>query len=196
VQTVSFQIAVTVVSGTTPTLDCVIQETMDGTNYYDVYHFERITATGNFWSPPVKINGIGIRYVRTVAGTTPSFTMSAIRISRSISTPLLRKIHDRTIAPNTLNSTTAAMLSEGCEEFSLVASMAAGGTGPSIDLQGSDDNSNWYKIGSSLTATAGATTYIDTGSAVVMPKWIRGLISSAGTGATLNYITLKGKSRG
>lgn len=195
-QTFSVQIAVTVVSGTSPTLDVVIQETIDGTNYYDVYHFERITATGNYWSPPIKVSGIGLRYVRTVGGTTPSFTMSAVRIHRSAPASMFRRVFDRTIAPNTLNSTTPSVFVEECDMIQLVVSSGAGATvNPVIKCQGSDDNSNWYDLnGMSISATPSSTLSADSGLSEALPKFIRAIVSTAGTGATLNYVSLKGKS--
>lgn len=38
------ELAVTAVTGTSPTLDLYIQETLDGTNYIDVCHFTQVTA--------------------------------------------------------------------------------------------------------------------------------------------------------
>ena len=97
-----FEVDVSAASGTTPTLDLYIQQTLDGTNYIDVAHFTQITAAltnrarlvvkrGNV-TDAIK-EGIGdatatagalglalltekgrIKWV--VGGTTPSFTFS------------------------------------------------------------------------------------------------------------------------
>ena len=195
-QSMAFQVAVTVVSGTAPTLDVVVQETYDGTNYFDIYHFERITATGNYWSPVMKISGIGIRYVRTVSGTTPSFTMSAVRISRSGNSSLVRRSFDRTIAPNTLSSTTPAIMVDGCDEIQLTVSMASGGTVPPVfGLQASEDNLNWCNFQSTLVTITGSpsTTACVAGTTGYLPKYIRGYVSTAGTGAAINWVCLKAK---
>jgi hypothetical protein len=71
-------IPVTAVTGTNPTLDVRIEESDDaGTNWFTVYDFPRITATGIYRSPVLPLgSGTRIRYVQTVAGTTPSFTRS------------------------------------------------------------------------------------------------------------------------
>jgi len=191
---VAFQIAVSAVSGTSPTLDVVIQETMDGTNYYDAYHFERITAAGTYFSPVMKLSGIGIRYVRTVSGTSPSFTMSAVRISRAGNSSLMRRLFDRTINPNTLGSSSAALFTEGTNQPYLVVSLGAGGTGgsPSFVIQGSEDGSNWYNInGSTVTV---ATNSIGHANPLQghLPKFIRASVSTAGgSGYTLNYASVK-----
>jgi hypothetical protein len=194
IQSVAFQVAVTSVTGTTPTLDVVIQETMDGTNYYDIYHFERITAAGNFFSPVMKLAGIGFRFVRTVAGTSPSFTMSAVRISRSGNASLVRRLFNRTIDPNTTGSASSSLLAEGTNQPYLVVSLGAGGTGgsPVFAIQGSEDGSNWYTInGSTVTVTTNSIGHANPLQGH-LPKFIRAAVTSGGgSGYTLNYASVK-----
>ena len=196
ISTASFVVAVTVSSGTSPTLDVVVQESLDNVNWFDVYHFERITGTGVWVSPTVRLNGQQIRYVRTVAGTTPSFTMSLVRNTRSVTAPRIVRIFDRAIAPNTANSTTAAAIMAGCSKVQIVQSSAAGATvAPVITLQGSEDNSNWYQLGSTaitVTATA-STSSMNSATVPVMPKYVRGIVTTAGTSAVLNYVSLIGQ---
>ena len=193
-QSVSFLINVTATSGTGQTLDVVLQETLDGTSYYDVYHFERITAVGQYYSPVMRLSGIGFRYVRTVAGTTPSFTMSAVRISRSGNASLMRRLFDRTMNPNTTGSSSAALFIEGTNQPFLVVSTGTGGSGgpPTFGIQGSEDGSNWYTIGGS-TVTVG-TSSIGHANPLQghLPKFIRATVTSGGgSGYTLNYATIK-----
>lgn len=69
-----------VVSGTTPTLDGKIQTSADGsTGWTDISGatFTQVTATDSFQKLGIVENQtLGyIRYVGTIAGTTPSFTM-------------------------------------------------------------------------------------------------------------------------
>lgn len=79
----SVNIPVTVVSGTSPTLTVRIEESDDtGTNWYEVYTFPTITATGIYRSPIIRMRGNRIRYVQTVTGTTPSFTRAINRLQR------------------------------------------------------------------------------------------------------------------
>ena len=193
ISSASFVVAATAVSGTTPTLDVVVQETLDNVNWYDLYHFERITATGVWVSPTIRLSGQQIRYVRTVSGTTPSFTMSLIRNTRSVSAPRITRIFDRAIAPNTLNSTTAAMITNGCSKIQIVQSSAAGATvAPVIALQGSEDNSLWYQLGTTAITVTGtaSTNSMNQGQLPMMPKYVRGIVTTAGTGAVLNYVSL------
>jgi hypothetical protein len=70
--------------------------------------------------------------------------------------------------------------------------MAAGGTAPVIQLQGSEDNANWYNIGTALTATVGQTTALSIADGSV-PKFSRATVTTAGAGSTLNYIAIKAK---
>lgn len=192
-QNVAFQVSVTATSGTNQTLDVVVQETFDGTNFVDMYHFPRITAVGQYTSPQMRCTGAGIRYVRTVGGTSPSFTNSVIRPVRQTGSDIYRNFLSRTIDPNTLNSTTATYYVEGCDEFQLVANMNAGGTAPVFKMQGSEDGANWFDMPSlTLTATVGAVTQIMT-SGTAMPKFIRGIVSTAGVGASLICLHLKAR---
>jgi hypothetical protein len=195
-QMMAIQVTVTATSGTGQFMDVVIQETYDNTNYFDIYHFQRITAIGQYQSPPMRISGTGIRYIRTLGGTTPSFTNAIVRPIRQISSELRRSFTNRTIDMNTLNSTTPAYFVEGCFQFQLVVSSAAGATvNPVIKLQGSEDNLNWFDMPSmSITATPSTTLVVDSLTNVISPKFIRAITATAGTGAVLNYVTVKGNS--
>ncbi|MDQ3747976.1 MAG: hypothetical protein M3367_03010 [Acidobacteriota bacterium] len=72
--TMRCQLNVTAVSGTAPTLDVVIEDTLDGTNFNTIGTFAQKTATGreviNITIPFTE--RVRIRW--TIAGTTPSFT--------------------------------------------------------------------------------------------------------------------------
>jgi hypothetical protein len=192
-QNFAFQVSVTAVSGTNPTLDVVVQETFDGTTYYDIYHFPRITAIGQYRSPQIRATGSGIRYIRTVGGTTPSFTNSVNRPVRQTSSDLFRNFFDRTLDPNTLNSTTATFFMDGCDQIQLAVTMNAGGTAPIIKMQGSEDSTNWYDLPSmSITAAVGAVTQIMS-SATSMPRFVRSIVATAGIGSSLAAVDMKGR---
>lgn len=62
-------------SGTSPTLDITIQDTPDGTNWYDVTSFAQATGTGK---QRIVLSNIGsqVRAKVTMAGTSPNFTFS------------------------------------------------------------------------------------------------------------------------
>lgn len=83
---------VTAASGTTPTLNVKLQESPDGTNWYDVgvastnltgVSTQRFVAT--YQSSNVGgLSAIQYRVVATIGGTTPSFTFETIVVLASV----------------------------------------------------------------------------------------------------------------
>lgn len=72
------QLDVTAASGTSPTLDVVIEDTVDGTNWNVIGTFTQRTAAGR---QVIDVAGFFTDQLRvrwTVAGTTPSFTFSVV----------------------------------------------------------------------------------------------------------------------
>lgn len=185
-------IPVTVVSGTTPTLDVQIQESDDtGTNWYSVYDFPRITATGMFRSPPLLLRGNRIRYVQTVGGTTPSFTRAINRLQSSNALPsAVTQLIDRTIVLTTLSSTTPTLVTQGSSNLRLVVNIGAATTPPALQIQCSDDaGATFYNVGSPLTAVASSTVQATvTGLSCQMSRVI---VTTAGNTVTAGYVLLK-----
>jgi hypothetical protein len=68
------------VTGTTPTLDGKIQDSADNSSFADVtgYTFAQVTASNSLISLNVDTRKVRryIRYVGTIGGTTPSYTMA------------------------------------------------------------------------------------------------------------------------
>jgi hypothetical protein len=187
-------IPVTAVAGTTPTLDVGIEESDDsGTNWFRVYDFPRITATGAYRSPKLPLVGNRVRYVQTVTGTTPSFTRSIQRLQSSDSVSAIRQIIDRSLATTqNLNAVTPSLNVQNCRSMQLLITAGAiVTTAPALQLEGTDDNGlTWYAIGTPLTAVASSTVRavtIDTNS-----QLIRARVSTAGASATLTHVILKG----
>lgn len=92
-------------------MDVGIEESYDGgTSWFTLYDFQRVTANGNYNSPVLRASGRHIRYIRTIGGTTPSFTMSLVRTLLPFmpSEPHKRLI-DRTIVLTTANSVTRSI---------------------------------------------------------------------------------------
>lgn len=69
-------LVITAASGTTPTLDLVLETTADGTNYYTAGSFPQQTTTQAGVSRVIGDLGSLSRWAWTIAGTTPSFTFS------------------------------------------------------------------------------------------------------------------------
>ena len=188
-----FNVIVTAVSGTNPTLDVVVQESDDsGTNYYDTYHFPRITATGQYRSPLIPLTGNRVRYVRTIGGTgTPSFTNAVNRNQSHTSNPVQRQFFDRTVVPNTLNSTSPSFFTEGCVDLVVMVNMGAiTTTAPVFALQVSVDNVNFVQLGADITTAASTTSILQVSNA--QARFSRLLVKTAGSGATLGYVMVKG----
>ena len=187
-------IPVTVVSGTSPTLDIEVQESDDtATNWQTVYSFPRITATGIYRSPKLAFNGNRVRYVQTIGGTSPSFTRGVNRLQCSDSVTSIRQLIDRSVVLTTLNSATPGINVQNCQRAQLVINIGAATTPPSLQLEGNDDNGSatgWYVIGSPLAAVASSTVQVTV--ANVNSQLIRARVSSAGSVVTAGYVLIKG----
>jgi len=185
-------IPVTVVSGTSPTLDFSIEESDDtGTNWYKVYDFPRITAVGMYRSPAIPFLGNRVRYVQTVGGTTPSFTRAVNRLQSSYPAIPQRQLVDRTIVLTTLNSTTAIILARDCGNgIQLMINIGAATTAPVLQLEGSDDfGTTWYSIGTPLTSVASSTVQLTVNGTNAAA--LRARVSTAGVGVTAGYVLIK-----
>jgi hypothetical protein len=192
---VSYEInvPVTAVTGTNPTLDVSIEESDDnGTNWFKVYDFPRITGTGIYRSPKLAFTGNRVRYVQTVGGTTPSFTRSLNRLQASDAVSSIRQLIDRTIVLTTLNSNTPSINVQNCSNIQLVINVGAiTTTAPQIQLQGSDDNgATWYSIGTPLTAVASSTVSLKVNDNNA--QFVRAIVSTAGVGVLSGYVLIKG----
>lgn len=78
------QLEVTAAAGTTPTLNVVIETTVDGTNWDAIITFPQATAASRNVQQVVDVVGKRIRARWTVGGTTPSFTFSVKLIGEGV----------------------------------------------------------------------------------------------------------------
>ena len=184
-------IAVTAATGTNPTLDVRVEESFDGgTNWVTLYEMQRITAVGSYNSPILRASGRHIRYVQTVGGTSPSFTRAVTRnVLPFIQAEPQKRLMDRSIVLTTLNSVTPVLFSGAANNVQLVINLGTATTPPALQLEGSEDGTNWYAIGTPLTSIANGTveiTYQDKSA-----TFLRARVSTAGVGSTLGYVSLK-----
>lgn len=195
-QSCEFNVIVSAVSGTTPTLDVTIEESDDaGGNWYPVYAFQRITAVGQYRSPLIQLTGSRLRYAQTITGTTPSFTRAVNRNNFSVKGLNLKNFYDRTINLTTLNATTPTYFVDGADNFYVTLVTTGSTTGAVVTMEGSVDTTNWYSLtGTPLSTGTGNTNVIQiyTG---VYPKFIRGRVSTAGVSTVLNYLEIKAIGR-
>lgn len=185
-------VPVTAVSGTSPTLDITVEESDNtGTDWFKVYDFPRITATGVYRTPIMRLSGNRLRYAQIVSPGA-SFTRSINRLQCSTNNKAVRQLIDRTIVLTTLNSTTPSVDTRdaGAQAQLLINVGAIATTAPAVQLEGSDDNGvSWYNIGAPLTAVANSTvlcTVTDINSSA-----LRGRVSTAGVGVTMGYVMIK-----
>lgn len=187
-----FIVSTSAVSGTNPTLDIMMQESIDGgITWRDSYQFPRITSVTSFQLPIMSNLGSAYRFNYTVGGTSPSFTLSITECRTNlvdVETP--KVIYDRTLAINTLNSTSLNLANMNTRNIQLVASVGAATTPPTLQLEGTVDNgASWFPIGSPLVTVA--SSVVQTTVASMNADSYRARVSSAGSGATLNYIQLR-----
>ncbi len=77
------QLDVTAAGGVTPTLDVVLEDTLDGTNWNIIGTFAQRTAAGREVLRITSAFTDTLRLRWTVSGTTPSFTFSVIAYSEA-----------------------------------------------------------------------------------------------------------------
>lgn len=187
-QAASFAVSVTAVSGT-PTMDVVVQCSFNTTTWVDIYHFERVTAATNIQSPTIDLPCQQIRYVRTIGGGTPSVTNSVVRTAKQVVGTRTSNFFDRTIAPNTLNSTTPTFWIEGSTSITAIVSSGAATSAATFQVEVSADATNWATLGTAVASAANTTTLLLNSSGTF--KFARIRVSVAGSGQTLNYVQLK-----
>ncbi|CAB4217194.1 hypothetical protein UFOVP1502_15 [uncultured Caudovirales phage] len=78
------QLDVTVASGTTPTLDVVVQDTVDGTNYNTIATFTQATGVTREVIRLTTAFTDSLRVSYTIGGVTPSFTFAVITWADSV----------------------------------------------------------------------------------------------------------------
>jgi hypothetical protein len=186
-------IPVTAVTGTNPTLDMSIEEsTNSGTDWIKVYDFPRITSTGQYNSPILRMTGNRVRYVQTVGGTTPSFTRSVNRLQISHAASQIVQLINRTIVPNTLNSTSTSLFVEGCLDFNIMVRCTAQTTPATITLQFSHNATDWHTSGTTVATIVGiAHAKVQN----EMWKFARLIVTAAGTGITLGEAMIVGNGQ-
>lgn len=185
-----FELGVTAVSGTNPTLDLVFQESPDnGTTFIDVWHWERVTATGVFVTPNLTIYSTKFRFSWTITGTTPSFTFVINSLQGTGVGLEQARFFDRTISLTTGNSTSASWYTDGCLSYTISVNQSACTTFPTLAIQSSEDNVNFATTLGVLATTANGTAVSTTSQQPA--HWSRITTTTAGTTCTLGYVSLR-----
>jgi hypothetical protein len=191
---VGVHIVFSAVSGTNPTLDLVLQESLDnGTTWRDLWHCERVTANGTVTVPPIPVQGRR-RWSWTISGTTPTFTFQLNCSMSSGPANVTRRIFDRTanVLNGTLSTATASMHIDGCRIVELKFTAGAIATTPgAYQIQLSDDNVNWVNVGSPVTAVASST--VRTSVTDVAAAFARAIVTTGATGQTGTVLALSAR---
>ena len=90
-ESIAATLIISAASGTNPTLDVVVQHSIDGSNWFDLLTFAQKTTTGSELKVASEIQGttvtgIGdrLRAKYTLGGTTPSFTFKVNVAAQSV----------------------------------------------------------------------------------------------------------------
>ena len=189
---VSFNVAITAVSGTTPTYDFSVQTSIDGSNWTTVYQMPRQTTTGFYSTPFLQLNGIDYRYVETIGGTTPSFTR-AITTNRSTQPGIFyRNLIDRSISLTSSGSTTASLNVEGMASVGMIFYQLVGGSPVTLALDGSDDGSNWVQGIATATGNFTGPNPVPATYGGGSFRFIRARVVTGVASTVLGYVTLWG----
>jgi len=187
----NFIIAVTAVSGTSPTYDISVEESPDsGTNWNVRYQFPRITTTGIYRSPQLNLNGINrTRLVQTIGGTSPSFTRSITRLNSNTQDSEIRQLVNRTIVPTTSNSVSPSLFCGSATNLQLTVVTGAATTPAVYTIDVSMDGTNWVDLSLALTGTASSS--VQSSVKISSGLWARARVSTAGVTVTQDHIVLR-----
>jgi hypothetical protein len=103
--------------------------------------------------------------------------------------PIVASVIDRTIVPNTLNSTSASVYIQNLYNLNLIVRCTAQTTPATIALQFSDDNTNWWTSAVTLATVNGIAQAKTTNE---QWQYARAIVTAAGSGITLAELTIKG----
>ena len=190
----AFQVTVpvTAVSGTTPTLDFRIEESFDGTNWQTLYELERISTAGIYNTPVLRASGKQVRYVRTIGGTSPSFTMSATRnILPFLNADRIARFFDRSIVLTGAGNATASLFAGSASSATLVANITAVTGTLVLKLQGSAGKVSWYDLPNGATTSITAAGAYQVTTSNIRALYVRGVVATAATTATLGYLDIE-----
>lgn len=175
--------AVTVSTGT-GALDVIIQETSDNINFVDVYHFDRITGAGTYYSPPLQLNGTGFRYWCTCSGSMPVVTSHT-----PCPTGYTQRVYyDRNMAFGSAGYYGGPFLAYGGTQYTMVINTTSAASMSSVDLQISPDGTNWQQVGI-LNTAIGTNAVAQATFSGFTAKWVRAYPTSYGS-ITLNYLQM------
>jgi len=179
-------------AGSSTGLDCVLQYSPDGqTNWYDFWHFERLTATGELTTPPLPYSTMPRRVKftnATGAATTATASLFSTRVATSVAP--VYQFFDRTagLLSGTASATGSAFRIDGAKNVAVNVTLGAATTPASYQIQVSADGTNWSAVAAGTAAVANSTTrYTATG---ITERFVRVAVTSAATGQTGTVVSI------
>lgn len=173
-------------AGSSTGLDCVLQYSPDAqTNWYDFWHFERLTAASEVTTPPLPYSTMPRRVKFTNAGgaaTTATASLVSTRVTTSV--PPVYQFFDRTagLLSGTASATGTAFRIDGAKNVTVGVTLGTATTPASYQIQVSADGTNWVGVAAGSAAVASSTTrYTATG---VTERFVRVAVTSAATAQT------------
>jgi hypothetical protein len=175
---VAAEISVTALTlGTATSVIFVLQESNGGTAsliFSDIWVSDPITTTGIYRMPPILVGGRRRFSAHSVGGTSTTVTTTITTLELPPGYALQRFMRDAYAATNpfalvyngvaltassmvlaTLNSTTTALLIEGCKAltfFTVLAGAPTVTTQPILTVEFSNDGTNWFTSANTMTA--------------------------------------------
>ena len=96
---------------------------------------------------------------------------------------------DRTIVLTTLNSVTPTLFQAAANNVQLVINLGAATTPPALQLEGSEDGTNWYAMGTPLTGVANNTVQLTVSG--LSATYTRARVSTIGATVVAGYVSIK-----
>ncbi len=189
-QSLASVITISGVSGTTPTLDLILQESFDdGANFQDIYHVERIVANVVATVPNMLMHGRR-QWKWVVNGAGASFTISIKSTRGANPVQAIRRFFVRGLDTTVVNTFTPRFNIEGFKFISFGAKMNSGGTSPVLQFQVSPDDISYAYYSTTMTAGTNAFSLGSWTAYGALIKYARIVVQTAGAMSSNDYIVI------
>jgi len=192
----------TFTAGSSTGYDAILQYSLDGqTNWFDAWHFDRVTASGFQVTPPLNIGGYPRRISwvnNTGAATTCTVSLLATRMPTPVG-PAFKYI-DRTAALLTnpaANAVGATFRVFGAKSITTAITVGTAATPGQYTIQTSADGTNWTSAvnaaGTAASVTCVANSTVQVTAVNVTHSYVRLIqtassVSQTGTQATITAL--------
>lgn len=182
-------------AGSSTGLDLFLQESPDGTRFYDIWQVEALTSVTAARIPAIPVNGRRrFRWVnRGGAAGTATLTITSIQTPAAL--PIQRQFFDRTagVGSGTVTAATNGAIHDiqGCKNISIKLNHGTATANASFRPMVSDDGSNFVQAGPTMfpvgTGAGMSPMFLWAG---VTGRFLRIESVTAGTSQVMNYIAI------